>query len=101
MLGNGIYVGRNGKLNMQGGTQVNENNDVYLGLSSKIYLSGALTTSGKAALITPDVYEASVQVLDGSIIAGTPQNYKKFKVTPKDGIPWYVASTGFLTTVEP
>ncbi len=101
MLGNGIYVGRNGKLNMQGSTQVNENNDVYLGLSSNIYLSGELTTSGTAALITPDVYDFSVQVLDGSIITGTPQNYKKFKVTPKDGTPWYVGSDGFLTTVQP
>ena len=101
MLGNGIYVGRNGKLNMQGGTQVNKNNDVYLGLSSKIYLSGALTTSGKAALITPDSYDPSVQVLDGSIIAGTPPNYKKFEVTPKGGTPWYVGSDGFLTTTQP
>ena len=101
MLGNGIYVGRNGKLNMQDGTQVNENNDVYLGLSSKIYLSGALTTSGKAALITPDVYDPSVKVLDGSIIAGSPPNYKKFEVTPKGGTPWYVGSDGFLTTVQP
>ena len=101
MLGNGIYVGRNGKLNMQGSTQVNENNDVYLGLSSKIYLFGALTTSGTAALITPDVYDSSVQVLDGNMGYGSPPNYKKFEVTPKGGTPWYVGSDGFLTTVQP
>ena len=77
-------------------------NDVYLSSGAKITVNDPLSPSGgKAALITPDVYGASVQVLDGSIIAGTPQNYKKFKVTPKDGISWYVASTGFLTTVEP
>ena len=86
---------------MQDGTQVNENNDVYLGLSSKIYLFGALTTSGTAALITPDVYDSSVQVLDGNMGYGSPPNYKKFEVTPKGGTPWYVGSDGFLTTVQP
>ena len=58
---------------------------------------------GKAARITvPDSqYQLSTQVLDGSITDGTPQNYTKFTVTPKDTTPWYVGSNGCLTTVKP
>lgn len=58
---------------------------------------------GKAARITvPDSqYQISTQVLAGSITDGTPQNYTKFTVTPKDTTPWYVGSNGRLTTVEP
>ncbi|WP_427194891.1 right-handed parallel beta-helix repeat-containing protein [Treponema denticola] len=102
-LGAGVLVKHDYRVKMQmsGDAQIDVNNDVYLGLSSKIYLSDALTTSGKAALITPDVYDPSVQVLDGSIIAGTPPNYKKFEVTPKGGTPWYVGSDGLLTTTQP
>ena len=83
------------------------NNDVYLdgsGSLAKIKLKGTLTPAdGKAARITvPDgKYNPSTQVLDGSITDGTPQNYTKFTVTPKDTTPWYVGSNGRLTTVEP
>ena len=83
------------------------NNDVYLdgsGSLAKIKLEGTLTPAdGKAARITvPDgKYQSATQVLDGDIALGTPQNYTKFTVTPKDTTSWYVGSNGRLTTVKP
>lgn len=83
------------------------NNDVYLdgsGSLAKIKLEGTLTpANGKAARITvPDAnYAVTTQVLDGDIALGTPQNYTKFTVTPKDTTSWYVGSNGRLTTVKP
>ena len=83
------------------------NNDVYLdgsGSLTKIKLKGTLTPAdGKAARITvPDgKYQSATQVLDGDIALGTPQNYTKFTVTPKDTTSWYVGSNGRLTTVKP
>ena len=81
-------------------------NDVYLSSGAKITVNDPLSPSGgKAALITPYSYNPSVKVLEGSIIAGSPPNYKKFEVTPeKIGSTqkkWRVASTGFLTSSQP
>ena len=54
----------------------------------KITIVGNLTpVGGTAARITPEEYETA-QALDGAITGGTPQNYKKFTVTPKDGVSY-------------
>lgn len=116
-LGSGVYVqNASAKFTMKGSAKVNTNNDVFLaadaggGLAKITVDSSFSLSSGKAALITPRFYENTlsypVQVLDGSgITAGSPPNYKKFKVTPeKIGSTqkkWYVYSTGFLTSMEP
>ena len=102
-----MYVKSGAAFKMKGSscvTPLDDDNDVYLDGGSKIELDGPLTPEGgKAARITvPDSqYQISTQVLDGSITDGTPQNYTKFTVTPKDTTPWYVGSNGRLTTVKP
>ena len=56
--------------------------------------------------ITPISYNEGTKVLKGEITNGTPQNYKRFTVTPKDlgggaTQQWYVGSDGCLTTASP
>ena len=76
-------------------------NDVYLKDSRMINIVGALTGARPVARITPESYRLGSQVLDGDIINGTPQNYKKFKVTPVSVPQLYVGFDGKLTTTQP
>ena len=82
------------------GLEANEvgKNDVYLPVNAKIIIEGNLipVDGGKAARITPERYETIRQVLDGDITTGTPQNYKKFTVTPNGTEQWGIDSDGFL-----
>lgn len=60
-------------------------NDVYLEHSKTINIDGPLTHTGIVARITVEntQYNTNTKVLDDDITGGTPQNYKKFTVTPK------------------
>ena len=73
-------------------------NDVFLPVNAKIIIEGNLTpVGGKAARITPEQYEETRQVLDGNITTGTPENYKKFIVTPpNDSELWEIDGNGCL-----
>ena len=104
-LGAGVLVKHDYRVKMQmsGDAQIDVNNDVYLEEydgGAKITVDGTLTPSGGIAAritVADGQYQESTQVLKGNI----PQNYKKFEVTPKSGIPWYVASNGYLTLTQP
>ena len=107
--GGGVYVGDSGTFTIKDkscitpstGADANKKgkNDVYLEDSKKINIEGVLDPDGGiAARITPASYGNNVQVLDGDITGGTPQNYKKFTVTP-GGTPqknWKVNNQGKL-----
>lgn len=103
--GSGVYVqNASTKFTMKGSAKIDtNNNDVYLEKydgGAKITVDGTLTPSGGIAAritVADGQYQESTQVLKGNI----PQNYKKFEVTPKSGIPWYVASNGYLTLTQP
>ena len=79
-------------------------NDVYLKAGKMITVSGPLSNN-PVARITPENYEPSpgvfAQVLTGDITAGSPPNYLRFKVTPKDlgsgdTQEWEVDENGYL-----
>ena len=105
--GGGVYV-TTGEFTMQGSTCIVPSasaaagkNDVYLKDGRMIDIVGALTGTAPVARITPETYSPTTQVLDGDITGGTPQNYKKFRVT-QDGVPlWYVGFDGKLTHTPP
>ena len=86
------------KFTMKDSAKVDTNNDVYLKNGRKITVDGQLNPplGGVAARITPESYNTTTQVLDGSITDGTPQNYTKFTVTPKGLEVWYITATGAL-----
>ena len=70
---------------MSGTARIDANNDVYLKGGRKITVDGQLNPlGGVAARITPENYNMTTQVLDGDITEGTPQNYTRFTVTPKE-----------------
>ena len=71
---------------MSGTARIDADNDVYLKNGRKITVDGQLNPplGGVAARITPENYNTTTQVLAGSITDGTPQNYTKFTVTPKE-----------------
>ena len=103
-LGAGVLVKHDYRVKMQmsGDAQIDVNNDVYLysymGSAAMITVAGTLSQNPAACITVADgQYQESTQVLKGNI----PQNYKKFEVTPKSGIPWYVASNGYLTLTQP
>ena len=75
-------------------------NDVYLKNGRTIDIVGALTGANPVARITPEDYREGTKVLNGDI-DGTPQNYKKFKVTQNSAPYWYVGSNGKLTLTPP
>nr|WP_255824510.1 hypothetical protein [Treponema putidum] len=89
-------------MKMSGSAKIDTNNDVYLDNDAKIKLDGALTGTAPVALITvPNSnYQTTTQVLTGSnITSGSPQNYKKFEVTPQTTPSlkkWEVDSNGKL-----
>lgn len=102
--GKGVYVA-GGSFKMSGSAKIDENNDVYLPTNKMINILSKLTPDGgTAAMINPQSYPSSgnnIKVLDGDIREGSPPNYKKFKVKSNGGTPWYVNSSGNLTTEEP
>ena len=100
--GSGIYV-NDGSFTMKGSsvvTPATDKNDVYLGIGRTIHINGDLTSSGKAARITPQSYPSgstAVKVLSGDITTGS--NYDKFTVTPSSGMQqWRVDSNGKLVS---
>ncbi|MDR2663842.1 MAG: hypothetical protein LBC31_12680, partial [Treponema sp.] len=85
-LGGGVFV--NGTFVMSGAARI-AGNDVYLVMGTYI-TTGALSGSGVVAVITPQVYAGSPQVLSN----GVQRN--RFSVTP-DGISYYyINSSGVL-----
>ena len=87
--GAGIQVGDGTDavtVKMSGRARIDADNDVYLKNGRKITVGGQLNPLGgvAAACITPENYNTTTQVLDGSITDGTPQNYTKFTVTPQE-----------------
>ncbi|TWI79737.1 hypothetical protein JM98_00168 [Treponema putidum] len=101
--GIGVYVSSGTSvMKMSGSAKIDTNNDVYLDNDAKIKLDGALTGTAPVALITvPNSnYQTTTQVLTGSnITSGSPQNYKKFEVTPQTTPSlkkWEVDSNGKL-----
>ena len=74
-------------------------NDVYLPRPLyRITIEGELTPEGgTAARITPEDYATTPPVLAGAITTGTPENYKKFIVTPpNDSELWEIDGNGCL-----
>ena len=108
--GGAVYVST-GELTIEGSTSIVPStgsdedtpgkNDVYLKDGTMIDIKGALTGAATVALITPEKYRSGTQVLDGNIISGTSQNYKKFKVTLVSTPQLFVGSDGRLTTTQP
>lgn len=99
--GKGVYVA-GGSFKISRSAKIDENNDVYLPTNKTINILSELTAEGTAAVIEPQIYPtggSNIKVLDGDI--SNFANYKKFKVKSNGGTPWYVNSSGNLTTEEP
>ena len=81
---------------MSGTARIDANNDVYLKNGRKITVGGQLNPrGGVAACITPENYNTTTQVLDGSAV-GT--EHAKFTVTPQTSQNWKVGNNGYLQT---
>ncbi|UTC77903.1 hypothetical protein E4O04_07770 [Treponema sp. OMZ 799] len=98
--GGGVYANY-ADVSMKEGTRIavdEVNNDVYLDNTSRIKVFNTLTAEAPVARITPEYYREfpPVQVLEGNITGGTPQNYKRFTVTPEGSEQWEVDSEGNL-----
>ena len=102
--GKSVYLAAGGTFTMSGSAKIKDTDDVYLSNGTMITLSGRLSEY-PAACITPENYEPSpgvfAQVLTGDITAGSPPNYLRFKVTPKDlgsgnMQEWEVDENGYL-----
>ena len=93
--GKGVYAANNATVSMQGGTQINVYNDVYLDTRSAILVNSVLTTTDTVARITvpENNYAQTTKVLYGNAVGS---EYGKFAVTPKDGEEWEVSSLGLL-----
>ena len=79
---------------MSGTARIDADNDVYLKNGKMITVDGQLNPlGGGAACITPENYNTTTQVLDGSAV-GT--EHAKFTVTPKGSDVWKVNSEGEL-----
>ena len=100
--GKGVYVA-GGSFTMSDSAKIDENNDVYLSTDKMINILSKLTADGGiSAMINPQSYPSggnNIKVLYGDI--SDFENYKKFKVKPNEGTPWYVNSSGYLTTLPP
>lgn len=99
--GKGVYVA-GGSFTMSGSAKIDENNDVYLPTNRTINILSKLTAEGTAAMINPQRYPSgsnNIKVLADDI--SNFANYKKFKVKSNGGTPWYVNSSGNLTTLPP
>ena len=93
--GGGVYAANNADVIMQGGTQINVYNDVYLDTRSAIVVNKALTSTDTVARITvpKDDYNTSTKVLYGNAVGS---EHGKFIVTPKGNQQWKVNSYGRL-----
>ena len=112
--GNGVYVKSN--FTIQGGSYVDESNDVYLktyhtysyndeGVYTAtkhvypVYIAKDLTNHSIVAVITPESYEVGLQVLDyssrksASATTTLEDEYKKFKLSDET---YTIASDGTL-----
>ena len=110
--GGGVLMSTNKVLVLKGSSEItpsSENvkgkNDVFLGTGASVSVDDSLTAP-LLGRITPISYNEGTKVLKGEITNGTPQNYKRFTVTPKDlgggaTQQWYVGSDGCLTTASP
>ncbi len=117
--GGAVFINENGTLNMTGGyiaentsnkskggavynaglftmkglAQIDSSNDVYLVTDKYITITDRLECAGYAAVITPQAYAETRQVLDGEAM-GT--GYSKFGVTNTN---WYILANGKLTSL--
>ena len=93
--GGGVYAANNATVSMQGGTQINVYNDVYLDSGSAISVEKALSTADTVARITvpKDDYNTSTKVLYGDAVG---LEHGKFIVTSKGNQQWKVNSYGRL-----
>ena len=117
--GGGVCISNNRAITLKGSTKItpssgtNENkkgkNDVFLTPYSYIHIDGILDTPTHLARISMEdanylsYTNPNRPVLKGNITDGTPENYKKFTVTP-GGAPrqnWYIGSNGALTATPP
>ncbi len=89
--GNAVY--NKGLLTMKGMAQIDSSNDVYLETDKYITVTDRLECAGYAAVITPQAYAETRQVLDGEAM-GT--GYAKFGVTNTN---WYILANGKLTSL--
>lgn len=81
--GKGIYIQNYGALNMLGSSNVNANNDIYLESTSFVNITGALTSAGTVAKITPNTYTNGRTV--ARVAYGTKLGslqYQKLTLTP-------------------
>ena len=70
-------------------------NDVYLTSGKTITVDSTLTSTDPVARITPQSYRET-PVLTGNITDSSPQNRKKFTVTPNGSELWEIGSNGKL-----
>ena len=94
--GTGIHVW-NCSVKMSGSAKVDTNNDIYLSDNIKITVIAPLTGTDPVARITPETYNTSTKVLDGTP-ALLNSEHGKFTVTPNSGHNWSVDSNGNLKT---
>ena len=94
--GTGIHVW-NCSVKMSGSAKVDTNNDIYLSTNIKITVIAPLTGTDPVARITPETYNTSTKVLDGTPTLLNSE-HDKFTVTPKNGHNWSVDSNGNLKT---
>ncbi len=117
--GGGVCISTNRAITLKGSTKITPSsgtdkdkkgkNDIYLTPLSYIYIDGILDTPTYLARISMEdanylsYTNPNRPVLKGNITDGTPENYKKFTVTP-GGAPrqnWYIGSNGALTATPP
>lgn len=117
--GGGVCISTNRAITLKGSTKITPSsgtdkdkkgkNDIYLTPLSYIYIDGILDTPTHLARISMEdanylsYTNPNRPVLKGNITDGTPENYKKFTVTP-GGAPrqnWYIGSNGALTATPP
>ena len=97
--GGGVYAAKNATVRMQGRTQINEYNDVYLYSGSAIVVEKVLNSTGTVARITvPNKdYKPGIKVLYGTSELLNSE-HGKFAVTRQNYPPreWVVDSNGLL-----
>ena len=115
--GGGVCISTNRAITLKGSTKITPSsgmdedekgkNDVFLTPYSYIYIDGILDAPTPLARISMEdanylsYTNPNHPVLKGNITGGTPENYKKFTVTPKGTQNWYINSDGKLTTTQP
>lgn len=82
-----------GLFTMKGMAQIDLSNDVYLVTDKYITITDRLECSGYAAVITPQAYAETRQVLSGEAMGA---GYSRFGVTNAN---WYILANGKLTSL--